>query len=97
MYNDARDRADDAAEWYAVVLKDAPADQGALRRQIAAVKAEAGPAAAIPLLVKHVDVFQNDLEAWQELGELYLQARSCLEVPKKLRRTACHVARGSGA
>lgn len=75
MYNEARDRAADGAEWYEAVLKVAPADQGAVRRQIAAAKAEGGPAAAIPLLVAHVDVFQNDLEAWQELGGMYLQAR----------------------
>lgn len=73
MYNEARDRAADGAEWYDAVLKTAPTDQSALRRQIAAVKAQAGPGAAIPLLVAHVEVFQNDLEAWQELGELYLQ------------------------
>lgn len=75
MYNSARDREDGAEEWYSSILIDAPNDSGALRRRIAAVKAAQGSAAAIPLLVKHVEVFQNDLESWQELAELYLQVR----------------------
>ena len=77
MYNEARGREEDAAAWYEKILKDAPTDMGALRRQIAAVKDVSGPSAAVPLLVKHLEVFQNDVEAWQELAELYLQVRIC--------------------
>ena len=73
MYNEARRRPDEASAWYCKILEDGSADQETLRRQIAAVKGEDGPAAAIAKLAKHLEVFQNDLIAWEELAELYVQ------------------------
>ncbi len=37
------------------------------------MKGEEGPTAAAAKLVKHLEVFQNDLIAWEELAELYVQ------------------------
>ena len=73
MYNEARNRPDEATAWYEKILEDGSADQATLRRQIGAVKGAEGPAAAIAKLVKHLEVFQNDLTAWEELAELYVQ------------------------
>ena len=73
MYNEARKRPEEATAWYDKILEDGSADQATLRRQIAAVKGEEGPAAAIAKLAKHLEVFQNDLIGWEELAELYVQ------------------------
>ncbi len=73
MYNEARKRPEEATAWYDKILEDGSADLATLRRQVAAVKGEEGPTAAAAKLVKHLEVFQNDLIAWEELAELYVQ------------------------
>ena len=73
MYNEARNRPDEATAWYEKILEDGSADQATLRRQIGAVKGAEGPSPAIAKLVKHLEVFQNDLTCWEELAELYVQ------------------------
>lgn len=74
MYFEARGQYDEAERVITEQLEEAPESQMLLKRQVALEKSKGNTAAAIELLRKYVDVFQTDKEAWEELGELYLQA-----------------------
>ncbi len=74
MYFEARGLYDDAERVITEQLEEAPESQMLLKRQVALEKSKGNIAGAIELLRKYVDVFQTDREAWEELGELYLQA-----------------------
>jgi len=74
MYYEARGQYDQAERLLAEQLEDTPESQMLLKRQVALEKTKGNNAGAIETLRKYVDIFQTDREAWEELGELYLQA-----------------------
>lgn len=74
MYFEARGLYDDAERVITEQLEEAPESQMLLKRRVALEKSKGNIAGAIEALRKYVDIFQTDREAWEELGELYLQA-----------------------
>lgn len=95
MYFEARGQYDDAERVTTEQLEEAPESQMLLKRQVALEKSKGNIAAAMELLRKYVDVFQTDREAWEELGELYLQA--CLTSKTLHTSCNCMYAKISGA
>lgn len=74
MYYEARGQYDQAERLLTEQLADTPESQMLVKRQVALEKTKGNIAGAIETLRKYVDIFQTDREAWEELGELYLQA-----------------------
>lgn len=76
MYFESKEQLDKAQETYiSKGLEAAPDSQTLLKRQIALEKTRDNIPAAIDLLSKYLDIFMTDREAWEELGELYLQVQ----------------------
>jgi ER membrane protein complex subunit 2 len=73
MYYEALGKYGDAKEWYESILKEHPDNLPARRRLIALEKSKGNTGTALDALRRHVDVFMNDVQAWEELAELYLQ------------------------
>lgn len=61
-------------EFHAQILKDDENNEAILKRQVAVEKSKGNLSGAIELLRKYVDVYMLDKVAWEELGELYLEA-----------------------
>jgi tetratricopeptide (TPR) repeat protein len=60
-----------AEDTYKDILEKDPTDQISLKRLIAIEKANDKPERAITLLNKYLNVYMADVEAWQELADLY--------------------------
>lgn len=61
-------------EFHEQIRKDDENNEAILKREVAAEKSRGNLGGAIELLRKYVDVYMLDKAAWEELGELYLQA-----------------------
>ena len=85
MFWEASGVTEKAQEIYATHLRQNPADELILKRQVAVQKTLGNTQAAIENLRSYVNVFAGDREAWEELGDLYLslgqlkQALFCYE------------------
>ncbi|KAK9791594.1 hypothetical protein WJX73_009768 [Symbiochloris irregularis] len=76
MYFEAKGQLEKARDNYITNTLDvSPDSQYLLKRQVALEKTQDNIQGAIDLLCKYVDLFMMDREAWEELGELYLQAQ----------------------
>lgn len=73
MYLEARGSYEQAEALIQEELQRAPESQMLLKRQVALEKTKGNLAGAIETLRKYVDIFQTDKEAWEELGQLYLE------------------------
>ena len=78
MYFEAREAWAEAEGLLREQLADAPEAAMLLKRGVALEKSEGNPGGAIEALRKYLDTYQTDREAWEELGELYLQVRALL-------------------
>lgn len=85
MAHEARGEYDKAADIYNDMKLADPGNVGIRKRQIALEKSRGNTMGAIEQLNEYLTVFQTDMEAWQELAELaieaqlYKQAAYCLE------------------
>ncbi|ORY06442.1 TPR-like protein [Basidiobolus meristosporus CBS 931.73] len=85
MSLEAEGKLDEAYNLYSDILTEDPTNIMAVKRQIAIQKARGSTIEAIQSLSKYLDIHFNDIEAWLELCELYLdqfmyqQAAFCLE------------------
>jgi len=61
-------------EFHKQILEDDENNEAILKRQVVLEKSKGNLSAAIELLRRYVDVYMLDREAWEELGELYLEA-----------------------
>ena len=73
MYLEARGTYQQAEALILEELEQAPESQMLLKRQVALEKTKGNLAGAIEALRKYVETFQTDREAWEELGQLYLE------------------------
>lgn len=73
MYFEAMHNWERAGEVYSKMLERDPSNEMALKRQVALAKAKGSTPAAIEALVAFLEVYCNDIEAWEELADLYLQ------------------------
>lgn len=73
MYYEASGAFEEAETLLREQLAEAPESQLLLKRAVALEKSRGNAGAAIEALRRYVDVYQTDREAWEELGELYLQ------------------------
>lgn len=73
MYCEAKGDISKADEVYQSILKQDGSNQFALKRKIALENTQGNTGAAIDLLRKYLEAYQNDTEAWEELAELYLE------------------------
>ena len=85
MYYEAASQWDKAEDVYESMLDADPADEAATKRLAALSRSRGDPAAAAAVLRAYLDHFQGDLQAWEELADLYCesgalrQAAFCLE------------------
>ncbi|KAG1672000.1 hypothetical protein FOA52_013373 [Chlamydomonas sp. UWO 241] len=85
MYFEAGGDFDTAAELYTEALAEDPSNPVFHKRLVAVEKSRGNVNAAIEGLKKYLETFQGDQEAWEELGQLYLdqqmykQALFCCE------------------
>ena len=75
MFYEASGQFDEAEALLQEQLQATPQAPMLLKRQVALEKSRDNLSAAIEALRKYVDMYQTDREAWEELGELYLQVR----------------------
>lgn len=73
MYYEANGQFDEAEALLREQLQETPEAPMLLKRQVALEKSRDNISGAIEALRKYVDMYQTDREAWEELGELYLQ------------------------
>jgi tetratricopeptide (TPR) repeat protein len=74
MYFEAKGSYQEAEDILKKELAERPESQLLLKRKVALEKTQDNLAGAIDALRKYIDIFQTDREAWEELGDLYLQA-----------------------
>lgn len=85
MYYEAASQWDRAEAVYESMLDADPADEAATKRLAALSRSRGDAAGAAALLRTYLDHFQGDLQAWEELADLYCeqgalkQAAFCLE------------------
>jgi Flp pilus assembly protein TadD len=75
MYLEARGTYQQAEALILEELEQAPDSQMLSKRQVALEKTKGNLAGAIEVLRKYVETFQTDREAWEELGQLYLEVQ----------------------
>jgi len=75
MIMEASGRHDEALKHYENVLEKHPADQRVMKRKAACRYASGDLPGAIEELVKYLDVFMADVDAWDWLADLYVAAR----------------------
>lgn len=73
MYFEAAGHPARAEEVYKEILSEAPNNEAVAKRLISLEKTKGNITGAIDGLKKYLDLFMNDLEAWEELAELYLE------------------------
>jgi ER membrane protein complex subunit 2 len=74
MYYEAASQWDKAEAVYESMLDADPADEAATKRLAALSRSRGDPAGAAAILRTYLDHFQGDLQAWEELCELYCEA-----------------------
>lgn len=85
MYYEAASQWDKAEAVYESMLDADPADEAATKRLAALARSRGDAAGAAAVLRAYLDHFQGDLQAWEELADLYCetgalkQAAFCLE------------------
>ena len=65
----------EAQHLYDEILKEDPTNSLVSKRKVAILRAENKTAEAISLLGAYLETYMNDLEAWQELCDLYLKVQ----------------------
>jgi hypothetical protein len=73
MYYEASGAFEEAEMLLREQLAEAPEAPALLKRSVALEKSRTNIGGAIEALRRYLDVYQTDREAWEELGELYLQ------------------------
>ncbi|KAL4703197.1 hypothetical protein ACJJTC_004873, partial [Scirpophaga incertulas] len=69
---EAQEKYDEASEMLDVVIKEDETNSAPRKRKVAILKAQGLIPEAIKELVEYLKRFMSDVEAWQELSELYL-------------------------
>eukprot|EP01128_Nolandella_sp_AFSM9_P011369 TRINITY_DN807_c0_g1_i1.p1 TRINITY_DN807_c0_g1~~TRINITY_DN807_c0_g1_i1.p1 ORF type:complete len:299 (-),score=39.70 TRINITY_DN807_c0_g1_i1:242-1138(-) len=72
---EARGEYDKATALYRNNIQNCPTDQFSYRRQVVVARAKGGIRAAIEALNQYLGVFMNDVEAWGELADMYVDAQ----------------------
>jgi len=75
MIEEAKGRFDEANKIYDTILKDDPSYASAAKRKINIELSCGRVNEGIQLLIKYLDIYMNDIEAWKELCEVYLNNR----------------------
>lgn len=73
MYWEAQGQLDQASQIYTDMIAQQPACEMAHKRLVAVEKTRGNLNGAVDALRKYLDVWANDREGWEELGELYLE------------------------
>jgi len=73
MYWEARGDFNQAEAAYKAILLEQPNNEMALKRQAALELSKNNMPGAVDAIRKYLDVYANDKDAWEQLGELYLQ------------------------
>ena len=73
MYFEAKESYDEAEALLKEQLAEAPQSALLQKRAVALEKSRGNSGGAIEALRRYLDTCQTDREAWEELGELYLQ------------------------
>ncbi|KAL6751917.1 hypothetical protein V8C86DRAFT_3019753 [Haematococcus lacustris] len=73
MWWEAQGQHSQAEQIYKDILDNQPSNELALKRLVALEKSRGRLPEAVEALKAYLDVFSNDREGWEELGELYLE------------------------
>lgn len=73
MYFEAAGHPGRAEELYRELYTEDATNEAVAKRLVSLEKSKGNTSGAIDLLRKYLDTYMNDLEAWEELGELYLE------------------------
>ena len=71
MLLEASGEFDKAMEHYDVILKDQPTEQRVMKRRIAVFESQNDTKKCLEALNKYLDVFMDDVEAWEHAGKIY--------------------------
>ena len=75
MHLESIGKSREAQHLYDEILKEDPTNSLVSKRKVAIMRADNKPAEAIQLLGAYLKTYMNDLEAWQELCDLYLKVQ----------------------
>jgi len=75
MIEESKAKYDDALRIYDAILKDDPSYVGAMKRKIGVEISKGKTGEAIQELIKYLDIYMLDIDAWKELADLYLANR----------------------
>jgi len=71
MLFEASGEFDKAMEHYDAILEDQPTEQRVMRRRIAVLESRNETKKCLEALNKYLDVFMDDVEAWEHAGKIY--------------------------
>ena len=72
MYSDATGEQELGYKILGAILKEVPEDQFTLKRLAASFRHVNDLDKALSVLNKYIEVYQNDLEAWMEMADIYM-------------------------